>query len=288
MINELLSDPQIREHFQFWFFSYDTGNPIPYSALLLREALRDAVAKIDPAGKDEALRRMIVIGHSQGGLLARMLVVDAGTRFWETVSRKPLDELNMPAETRDLVRRAMFFEHSPFVSRVIFLATPQQGSYVAGFSVVQLISRLVRLPLTVARAMGDVLTNNADAFRFDPDTARTGNSVYGMTPGSPFITALAPLPIAPGIAVHSIIAVKGDGPVESGDDGVVAYSSAHLAEANSELVVRSGHSNQSNPQAIAEVRRILLLHLKESCAAGVGCTNGADTGVAAAQMAYTH
>ena len=288
MINELLSDPQIREHFQFWFFSYDTGNPIPYSALLLREALRDAVAKIDPAGKDEALRRMIVIGHSQGGLLARMLVVDAGTRFWETVSRKPLDELNMPAETRDLVRRAMFFEHSPFVSRVIFLATPQQGSYVAGFSVVQLISRLVRLPLTVARAMGDVLTNNADAFRFDPDTARTGNSVYGMTPGSPFITALAPLPIAPGIAVHSIIAVKGDGPVESGDDGVVAYSSAHLAEANSELVVRSGHSNQSNPQAIAEVRRILLLHLKESCAAGVGCTNGADTGDAAAQMAYTH
>jgi pimeloyl-ACP methyl ester carboxylesterase len=271
MVNELLSDPRIREHFQFWFFSYDTGNPIPYSALLLREALRDAVAKIDPTGKDPALRRMVVIGHSQGGLLAKMLVVDAGTRLWDAVSRKPLGELDMAPETRDLVRRAMFFEHSPFVHRVIFLATPQRGSYVAALSVAQLIGRLVRLPLSVAQAMTEIVTNNADVLRFDPDKSRIGNSLYGMTPGSPFMTALAPLPIAPGIAAHSIIAVNGDGPVESGDDGVVKYASAHFPEATSELVVRSGHSNQSDPRTIAEVHRILLLHLRESCAADVGC-----------------
>jgi hypothetical protein len=122
--------------------------------------------------------------------------------------------------------------------------------------------------------MGDVLTNNAAALRFDPDNARIGSSVSGMAPGSPFITALAALPIAPGVAVHSIIAVKGNGPVADGNDGVVAYSSAHLQQAVSELVVRSGHSNQSNPQTIAEVRRILLLHLQESCGTGVGCAEG--------------
>lgn len=275
MVNELESDPRIRQRFQFWFFSYDTGNPILYSAMLLREALRDAVAKIDPAGKDPALRRMVVIGHSQGGLLAKLLVVDAGSRFWDAISARPFDELAMPAETRDLAQRAIFFEHSPFVSRVVFLATPQRGSYVAGFSVAQLIGRLVRFPLTVAQAMSAIVTNNADALRIDPDKTRIGGSVYGMAPGSPFINALAPLPFAPGVAAHSIIAVDGNGPVESGNDGVVEYSSAHLSETVSELVVRSGHSNQSNPLAIAEVRRILLLHLKESCAAGVGCANGA-------------
>ena len=132
MVNELLSDQQIREHFQFWFFSYDTGNPIPYSALLLREALQGAVAKVDPAGRDPALRRMVVIGHSQGGLLAKMLVVDAGSRFWDAFSRKPLDELDMPAQARDLVHRMLFFEHSPFVTRAIFLATPQRGSSRSG------------------------------------------------------------------------------------------------------------------------------------------------------------
>jgi pimeloyl-ACP methyl ester carboxylesterase len=277
MVNELLSDPQIREHFQFWFFSYDTGNPIPYSALLLREALEDAVAKVDPAGKDPALRRMVVIGHSQGGLLAKMLVVDTGSRFWDALSRKPLDELDLPAQTRDLARRMMFFEHSPFVSRAIFLATPQQGSFVAGFSLAQLIGRFVRLPLTLAQTMSDALSNNREAYTFDPAKTRIGTSIYSMTPGSPFITALSPLPIAPGVVVHSIISVKGDGPVESGDDGVVEYSSAHLPEAASELVVRSGHSNQADPRTIAEVRRILLLHLAQSCAVGMACATDAAT-----------
>jgi pimeloyl-ACP methyl ester carboxylesterase len=277
MVNELLSDPQIREHFQFWFFSYDTGNPIPYSALLLREALQGAVAKVDPAGKDPALRRMVVIGHSQGGLLAKMLVVDTGSRFWDALSRKPLDELDLPAQTRDLARRMMFFEHSPFVSRAIFLATPQQGSFVAGFSLAQLIGRFVRLPLTLAQTMSDALSNNREAYTFDPAKTRIGTSIYSMTPGSPFITALSPLPIAPGVVVHSIISVKGDGPVESGDDGVVEYSSAHLPEAASELVVRSGHSNQADPRTIAEVRRILLLHLAQSCAVGMACATDAAT-----------
>jgi hypothetical protein len=171
----------------------------------------------------------------------------------------------------------MFFEHSPFVSRAIFLATPQQGSFVAGLSLAQLIGRLVRLPLTLAQTMTDVFGNNRGAFRFDPATTRIGTSVYGMAPGSPFITALAPLPIAPGVVVHSIISVKGDGPVESGNDGVVEYSSAHLPEAASELVVRSGHSNQADPRTIAEVRRILLLHLAQSCAAGMVCAIDAAT-----------
>ncbi len=274
MVNELQSDARIREHFQFWFFSYETGNPIPYSALLLREALRDAVAKIDPGGKDPALRRMVVIGHSQGGLLAKMLVVDSGSSFWDGFSQQPLAALDLPADTRDLVQRAMFFEHSPYVSRVIFLSTPQRGSYVAGFGVAQLVARLVRLPLSVAQAVGGVLVNNAAALRIDPAKTRVGSSVFAMTPGSPFIKVLAALPIVPGVAAHSIIAVNGDGPVESGNDGVVAYASAHLDGTASELVVRSGHSNQANPQAIAEVRRILLLHLKAACEAGVGCAGG--------------
>lgn len=273
MVNELMSDPRIRNHFQFWGFSYDSGNPIPYSALLLREALQDAIAKVDPAGKDMALRQMVLIGHSQGGLLAKMLVVDGGNQFWNGFSRKPLDELNMTPGTRDLLRRAIYFTHSPFVRRVIFLATPQRGSFVAGLPIAQWIGKLVRLPIKVAIAAGEIVTNNRDALTFDPSKVAAGASVYGMTPGSPFITALAALPIAPGISAHSIISVSGDGPVASGNDGVVQYSSAHLEGTVSELVVRSGHSNQDNPQTIAEVRRILLLQLKEACAAGVGCAD---------------
>ena len=93
MYNRLAADPEIRSRYQFWFFQYDSGNPIALSALHLREALTAAVARLDPEGKDPALRRMVLIGHSQGGLLVKMQSISSGDRIWNAVSRKPLDEL---------------------------------------------------------------------------------------------------------------------------------------------------------------------------------------------------
>ena len=66
--------------FQFWFFTYETGNPILYSAMRLREALETAVATLDPAAQDPALRQMVLLGHSQGGLLVKLMVVDLEAR----------------------------------------------------------------------------------------------------------------------------------------------------------------------------------------------------------------
>ena len=177
----------------------------------------------------------------------------------------------MQPETRELLRQSLFLEPEPFVGRVIFVATPHRGSYLAEYSLGSFIAGFVRLPFNLLRATGDVLTNNPDAFRFDPQRTRVG-SVYGMTPGSPLITGLADIPVAPGIPAHSIIAVRGDGPVEDGSDGVVRYESAHIEGVESELIVRSGHSVQANPQTVLELRRILLLHAEEACREkGIGC-----------------
>ena len=144
----------------------------------------------------------------------------------------------------------------PDVTRVIFIATPHRGSFVAGGSLAQLIGRLVTLPLRVTRLAAETLVGNRDALRLDPKSIRLG-SVYGMAPGSPFSTTVSSIPVAPTVKANSIIAVQGNGPIETGDDGVVKYSSAHIDEAESELVIRSGHSVQSNPRTVAEVRRIL-------------------------------
>jgi hypothetical protein len=89
-----------------------------------------------------------------------------------------------------------------------------------------------------------------------------------MTPDNPAVQALASIPVSPTVAAHSIIAVQGDGPIETGDDGVVSYKSAHIDGIASELVVRSGHGAQSDPHTVAEVRRILLLHLAQACPHG--------------------
>ena len=70
--------------------STTAATPIALSALRLRENLSAAVKELDPEGKDPALRNMVVIGHSQGGLLAKMLVVTSGSRFWDNFSKTPL------------------------------------------------------------------------------------------------------------------------------------------------------------------------------------------------------
>jgi pimeloyl-ACP methyl ester carboxylesterase len=273
VVNDLTTDPWIRNRFEFWFFSYATGNPIPYSALQLREALEQAVAALDPAGTDAALRDMVLIGHSQGGLLVKMTAIDTGSRLWDHISKEPLDELRLRAETRELLRHSLFLEPEPFVGRVVFVATPHRGSYLTEYSLAGIVAGLVRLPFSLLQATGDVVTNNPDAFRFDPARTRFG-SVYGMTPGSPLITGLADIPVAPGVPAHSIVAVRGDGAIEDGGDGVVRYRSAHIDGVESELVVRSGHSVQSNPQTVLELRRILLLHADEACREkGIGCAD---------------
>jgi hypothetical protein len=56
--------------------------------------------------------------------------------------------------------------------------------------------------------------------------------------------------------------------VETGSDGVVTYSSSHLAGATSELVVRSGHGVCENPDAQREVLRILRFELGRTLLAG--------------------
>ena len=273
MINDLQNDPDIRYKFQFWLFAYNTGNPIPLSALRLREALEATVATLDPGRRDPALRKMVVVGHSQGGLLTKMLVINAGSQLYDRFSSKPLHELRVSDETRETLRKGLFVTPMPDVSRVVFIATPHRGSFRASVSLARIIGQFLTLPLSVTRLVGEALTGDADAIRLDPNSVRLG-SVYGMTPGSHFVSITSAIPVVPSVSAHSIIAVMGDGPVETGDDGVVAYTSAHIDEAKSELIVRSGHSVQGNPLAVAEVKRILQLHWSESCAPGCQPTNG--------------
>jgi triacylglycerol esterase/lipase EstA (alpha/beta hydrolase family) len=144
LINELENDPRFWHDYEIWLFIYNTGNPIAYSASLLRDALTKAIADLDPEGKDPGLKQMVVIGHSQGGLLAKMTVIDTGMHLWPfTVSP---NELNVSAETRELLTHALIIKPLPFVKRVIFVATPHRGSYQALGFLGSLASWLVNLP----------------------------------------------------------------------------------------------------------------------------------------------
>jgi pimeloyl-ACP methyl ester carboxylesterase len=259
LVNELKSDPALSRRYQLWLYRYDSGNPIGFSAGLFREALSETVRALDPEQRDPALRQMVVIGHSQGGLLAKLTAVDSGDLIWRTLSEKAIDELKLDPDERAVIERSTFFTPLPFVKRVVFIATPHRGSYLTLRRLARWVTGLVEIPNAVSQVTYDLMLRHKDDLLIR-DLDRPITAIDNMTPGNPFLRALSELPMAPGVSAHSIIAVQGTGPAHEGRDGVVKYKSAHLADMVSERVVRSGHSCQGHPDTIEEVRRILREH----------------------------
>ena len=273
MVNELGNDPRLKNRIDFWLFTYNTSNPILVSASQLRAALVRIVSELDPTGKDPGLHQMVVIGHSQGGLLTRLMVTDSGDRFWAAVTDVPFDKVQASDETKAFVKEAMFFEPLPFVTRVVFIATPHQGSFRVSSFVLNVIKKVVTLPVKMAVSVKELGEKNealaATSLQGMP------NAVENMSPNHRFVRTLSASPIAPGVTAHSIVAVPEPGPPEGQNDGVVAYKSAHVtgpaaSSVESEKIVRSYHSTQSTPGTIQEVRRILYEHLGIPC--GLECT----------------
>jgi pimeloyl-ACP methyl ester carboxylesterase len=260
MCNTLEADPVLRTRYQFWYFIYNSGQPVVYSAMLFREGLDSVVKQLDPRGEDPALHQMIVIGHSQGGLLTRLAVVHSGDRLWANVTDKKFDDMKMSPEARALLRRTMFFEPSPYISRVVFLCTPHRGSYRIRNLMQKLVAWMVDLPSDVRRAGGDLMTRNSEAL---PRNVRKSmpTSVDNMKPGSPFVHALDGMEFKENVKMNSIIAVLPGQAVATGNDGVVSYDSAHIEGVESECIVRAGHSCQGEPAVVEEVRRILVDNL---------------------------
>jgi len=264
MLNEIVNDRELRSHYQVWLFTYNTGNPILYSGGILAQGLRNVVKELDPEGKNEALRKMVVIGHSQGGMLTKLTAIDSGSRFWDQIFKVPIDQLDLSPETRELLQRSLFYKPLPFVRRVVFIATPHHGSFLAGGRVSDLLRKLISLPLVVVSPLQEVFERSPEAVTTRFIRGEVPRSTDNMDPGHPFIKTYSSIPIAPEITAHSIIAVDNpEDPKEEWNDGVVAYSSAHIDGVASELIVHSGHSTQETPQTIEEVRRILIENLRE-------------------------
>ena len=257
MIESLEADAALRDRYQFWTFGYSTGDPIPYSASLLRRDLEEVRRKFDPDGTDAAFDRMVLVGHSMGGLLAKMMVQDSGTRLWRLISDRPVDELAGDPDDCDLFRRALIFKPRPEVRRVVFIATPHRGSRVDRGRFERLGSRLVRLPDPLRASYERLMARNGPDFFSQRFRNGLPTSIDELEWGSPILMGLDELGIAAEIKAHSIIADRRDPPRAGGSDGLVPYESAHLDGAVSELLVSSGHLCQDNPAVIREVRRIL-------------------------------
>jgi pimeloyl-ACP methyl ester carboxylesterase len=260
MFNRLIADDQIRRSCQFWFFSYPTGYPYPHSAAILRREL-DAIERRFPLR-----RKMVVIGHSMGGCIGRLLITDTGDVLWRAMFDTPPAETPISPESKALLREALIFRHRPEIGRVIFIAAPLRGSELAGHWIGRTASALVKVPSSVESAGHDVLRNLAFEGSKRP-VHGVPTSLDTLAPDDPFVLTIQDIPVTPGIPHHVICGDRGRGgnrdrtkPVMT--DGVVPFWSSHMKTAGSEFIAPAGHGVHRSPEAIAEVLRILKEHVR--------------------------
>jgi hypothetical protein len=267
MYNTLMANPEIRKRCHLFFFQYPTGNPFLYSTHNLRLLLRELYEDYSYGNQNSAFRQMMVVGHSMGGILTKMQVVDSGPKIWEQISDRPLEEVEPDPTEQERLRDLLFFESQPFIRRVVFLATPHRGSELAASMLARAGARMIRLPSDLV-SLHQTLAMDVNPMGIGRAKGRTPTSIDDLAPHSPILQVLAKLEKNPEVTCHSVIGNLLPGPVAAGTDGVVPYRSAHIDDVESELVIRSSHSCERHPDAIKEVQRILFLHLESSKGTG--------------------
>jgi pimeloyl-ACP methyl ester carboxylesterase len=267
MFNDLRGSPEIRDHYQFWFYLYPTGPPYWFTASHLRQQLAEAREALDPNHNTDRLDQMVLVGHSMGGLMAEMQTIESGNALWELVSQEPLERIICTPDTYNNLAKAFFFSPNPSVRRVVSIATPHNGSNFSNVATRWLGRKLINLSDELYDTRTLLYQQNPHAFVKDSLLSIT-TAVDALEPSSPAWSFLSGASRAPWVRYHNIIGSLEEtrvlGAVAGKGDGIVKIESARIPFAESEIIVASEHTQvHRQPATILEVRRILLQHLAE-------------------------
>ncbi len=267
MFNDLRSFTELRNNYQFWFYQYPTGQPFWVSATQMRNDLAAMRDELDPQRQYPMLDQMALVGHSMGGLVARMQTIESRDDFWRILSDKPFDEVKGEKEQIDRLSSALFFEPNRSIRRVVTIGTPHRGSDYANDYTRWLSRKIIKLPTTLTDTGHSLARQNPDLFR-DSKLLTTNTSIDSLSPSSPIFPVMLRAPRAPWVRYNNIIGVAPDkgiiGRFAKDSDGVVDFASAHMDDVESEIMVESKHQEiHRTPRATLEVRRILIEHLEE-------------------------
>ncbi len=271
MFNDLRADREIRERYQFWFCLYPTGQPWWESARQVRAQLDDVRKKLvreqDSLNPALPINQMVLVGHSMGGLVARMQTVESEDLFWNVISEHDPSEFSGSPETIQRLEETFRFHPNPGIRQMITLATPLRGSTYANDTTRWLGRKAITLPQTFTGDYSQITARNRNLIS-NPGPLTVATSVDSLSSDNPFFEKLLAAKSSPNVSYHNIYGSYKQGtlPEKLGwttpGDGVVATTSARADDADSEIEIQAQHNTiHQNPLAILEVKRILLENL---------------------------
>ena len=263
LTNDIMGDQVLREHYQVWQVFYSTNMPILESHFQIDALIRQSFATLDQ--NSPSTKNAVLIGHSMGGIISRLLVSKA--------------DLTQPALALFKSQQIQRFKNEPLFKarlqinpitnfdRAIFIASPHKGTAFADRWFTKAARRIIKLPGAFLGAFADSLTErnvNVKDFVKDLGHGLIQNGPSDLSHSSKFTELTENVVPTDKIIFHSVMGnITDSKDPKVMNDGIVPYESAHLKGAASELIIKGGHSIQETPEAVLELRRILRLHLTE-------------------------
>ncbi|RKG29558.1 esterase/lipase family protein [Acinetobacter tianfuensis] len=262
LTNDIMGDPVLRENYQVWQVFYSTNMPIIESRFQIYALLTQAFA--ETSAQSAAKKDAVLIGHSMGGIISRLLVSNAD------ISEAAIKEMNFRQLNRyrgiPVVKQRMQMKDIPNFSRAIFVSAPHRGTDFADLWFTKAARKIIKLPGAFLSAFADVLKQEEDLKNIltDVNQGLMQNGPSDLSYKSDFMTLTKNIMPKANFKYHSIVgnATNSNDPLIMTDD-IVPYNSSHLDGAISEKIIKGGHSIQETPEAVLELRRILRLHLVE-------------------------
>ena len=262
LTNDIMGDPVLRENFQVLQVFYSTNMPILESRFQINALVQQGFAQV--ANNAPAKKDAVLVGHSMGGVIARLMVSQADI----TQDAFKLVQNTRIAQFKDnpLFKARLQMRPIPNFTRAIFLATPHRGTEYADRWHTKLARKIIRIPGAFLGAFADTLQGQIGLNEFVKELGHDliQNGPSDLSENSKFTALTQDIQPSKDIKFHSIIGNTVDTQdTKLMSDDIVSYESAYLNGAVSSKVIKGGHSIQETPEAVLELRRILRLHLTE-------------------------
>jgi hypothetical protein len=258
LTNDILGSEELRGRYQIIHYTYATTETVLATAARFRRELSEflAVVKYDPTISP----KLVVIGHSMGGLLAKSLAVDSGTQLWDSVFTVPPAALHASDADKQTFENAFLLKPWNSVGLIVFLGTPQHGSAAADQLIGRLSSVLMHLPSDYVHLMRDVGDRYPDDLQ--PDIQRQFKSgrvtsIESLSPNYPLMRAFGSLPVAAGVPFHSIMGTAVSDRHGNPSDGFVTVDSARIPGSQSDTLLPIRHRQFDHAAPLNVVYRLL-------------------------------
>ncbi len=269
LTNTLLSDPKLNENYQVWQIAYSTNLPILENRYQIHQLIRQAFQAVDPTGQDRASRNAVIIGHSMGGVISRMLVSDTDltAALARLDDKKQYQLINrLSSDQRQAINDRLMLPSLPQIDEAVFISAPHRGTDYADRWFTRAARRVIRLPAELTKSITEALSGEGSAQSF-LGSLYLQNGASQLSDRSSFVALTKDVQISPSVRYHTIVG-NHRGDQDSVDtvgaaisDGVVPYDSSHLEGAASETIITGKHNIHENPKTILQLRKILHQHL---------------------------